>query len=300
VAVKQSANRRGRKRSHLSPASTSIESADLPELSPIAKRSVEIQWKDLIEANGFTGAHLSWHEAERERRARVYAQSLRKGDPEDVDDVGRNGTFSIGYSRFNQHAGAYWALWIEGSEADSDEYSGWLQAIRSLVLVELRQLWAAGSEWHRDWFERCCRRQMHDGLDRLLGEWASKGRQWELQKLQIRALHPRPDPALDRPQTGSANTVARPKTPSRRLGKTNPKYAQIDECLREVAKAAPQSHDEVFAFLDQRCRRLPNAEPFKSARGWSAGFQKDRVGAQVWLSKRWALLDLPPFPRGPK
>src|ERR1035438_9700454 len=38
--------------------------------------------------------------------------------------------------------------------------------------------------------------------------------------------------------------------------------------------------------------RWPNAEPFRSARGWSAGFRKDPARAHAWLSKRWNILNL--------
>jgi hypothetical protein len=84
-----------------------------------------------------------------------------------------------------------------------------------------------------------------------------------------------------------------------RPGKRSSRYEAIDRELRTIAAAKPKSHREVFEQLDGRIR-LPNAEPFVSARGWNAGFRKDPAGARAWLSKRWSALRLPAFPRGPK
>ena len=96
-----------------------------------------------------------------------------------------------------------------------------------------------------------------------------------------------------------ANAVV--SRPTRR----NKKYETIDRLLRHTAESRPKSHQEVFEQLESRHiegRRvpIPPAEPFASARGWIAGFQKDPAGARAWLSKRWKALGLPPFPRGPK
>jgi hypothetical protein len=79
----------------------------------------------------------------------------------------------------------------------------------------------------------------------------------------------------------------------------NPRYQAIDVELRSIEQARPRSHEEVFRSINGRAP-IPNAEPFQSAKGWLAGFKRDRVAARVWLSKRWSRLGLPPFPRGPK
>jgi hypothetical protein len=84
-----------------------------------------------------------------------------------------------------------------------------------------------------------------------------------------------------------------------RSGKRNSKYEAIDDVLRKVEAAKPKSHWEVFKQLEGRISP-PYAEPFASARGWIAGFQKDPARARAWLSKRWSALKLPTFPRGPK
>jgi len=77
------------------------------------------------------------------------------------------------------------------------------------------------------------------------------------------------------------------------------KYAAVDAALRQIAEARPRSHEEVFRSLEGRTC-IPNAEPFLSARGWLAGFKRNKPTARAWLSRAWYRLNLPPFPRGPK
>lgn len=85
----------------------------------------------------------------------------------------------------------------------------------------------------------------------------------------------------------------------RQPARLNARYALIDDALRKASEAKPKNHEEVIRFLDGRLR-IPHAEPFESAGGWFAGFVKNPTTARVWLSKRWALLNLPAFARGPK
>ena len=80
--------------------------------------------------------------------------------------------------------------------------------------------------------------------------------------------------------------------------KATSRYAAIDAKLKDISESKPRSHQDVFRRLDGE--RVANAEPFRSARGWFAGFKKDPEAARAWLSKRWSLLGLPSFPRGPK
>lgn len=109
---------------------------------------------------------------------------------------------------------------------------------------------------------------------------------------RARELQPREqaagDPAPDDKPSSTAKPVRR-----------SPKYKAIDDALREIGKARPKGHKEVFDSLDKRVK-VPNAEPFASASGWSAGFSKNPTAARAWLSKAWARLNLPPFSRGPK
>jgi hypothetical protein len=77
----------------------------------------------------------------------------------------------------------------------------------------------------------------------------------------------------------------------------NPRYQSIDRALIEIGKLRPKSHKEVFTYLDGRVT-VPFAEPFQSSRGWLPGYNKSPARARPWLSKAWARLGLPAFPRG--
>jgi hypothetical protein len=80
----------------------------------------------------------------------------------------------------------------------------------------------------------------------------------------------------------------------------NENYENIDRALRSISDACPKNQEEVFHFLDKRDIRMPNREPFKTARGWLKGFRQNPQQARVWLSQAWKRLGLPPFPPGPK
>jgi len=86
------------------------------------------------------------------------------------------------------------------------------------------------------------------------------------------------------------------KKPVRR----NQKSQLIDEALQAIAESRPRTQIEVFQSLDRRGVTRPLAEPFSSARGWVAGFNRDEPVARAWRSKRWTELNLASLPRGPK
>ena len=86
---------------------------------------------------------------------------------------------------------------------------------------------------------------------------------------------------------------------NRRRPRRSQKYERIDEELRKIALARPNTQEEVFEALQARRVVWPSAEPF-ATHGWVAGFRRDEAAARSWLSKRWSELDLPPLPQGPK
>lgn len=96
-----------------------------------------------------------------------------------------------------------------------------------------------------------------------------------------------------RPMTTLAG-ISRQKAPRR-----SAQYLVIDKALQEIAKANPRSFEEVVRLLDGRVK-VPNAEPFRKASGWVEGYARNKAAAQVWLSKAWSRLALPPLPKGPK
>jgi hypothetical protein len=84
---------------------------------------------------------------------------------------------------------------------------------------------------------------------------------------------------------------------ARRKSKS-PLYSRIDAALCEIAKSHPGSHAQVFKALEGRVA-VPGAAPF-AGRGWVRGFECGKPKAHAWLAKRWALLGLPSFVKGPK
>jgi len=87
---------------------------------------------------------------------------------------------------------------------------------------------------------------------------------------------------------------------ARKPVRRNQKYEAIDKALQAIAESRPSTQEEIFQTLDGRRVVTPPAEPFATARGWVPGFRRDSAAARAWLSKRWAELNLPSLPRGPK
>jgi hypothetical protein len=86
----------------------------------------------------------------------------------------------------------------------------------------------------------------------------------------------------------------------KKLPRRNHKYEAIDKALHDISEARPKNHQEVFWFLTDRKVVIANREPFKSAGGWSKGFEQSPHSASAWLSQAWTRLGLPAFARGPK
>jgi hypothetical protein len=134
---------------------------------------------------------------------------------------------------------------------------------------------------------------MHDrsSWDELIAELADTQSDGAL----LSSVPVRPPPATDPPS--SADTVA--ATTKRKQTRPSTRYSAIDRALRDIAASNPKKHEDVFQLLEYRIVHA-NAEPFRSAGGWVKGFKKNPAAAHAWLFKRWSLLELPPFPRGPK
>jgi hypothetical protein len=130
--------------------------------------------------------------------------------------------------------------------------------------------------------------------------------QFDLEQAQdkfMRDLEQRVQKRNDEPDAPAQHGIdEKNEQPSGRKGKPvrrNRRYRDIDEKLRKIAESCPSTQKEVFEALERRVV-FPPAEPFKTARGWMTGFDRDKAAARSWLSKRWAELRLPPLPRGPK
>jgi len=145
------------------------------------------------------------------------------------------------------------------------------------------------------------------GIPRVLKSLVDRMRSFRDAEEMSKILNP-PSANADRSQVAEADPALRAqeqrgsrkghggKKPVRR----NQKYKVIDEALRNIAESLPRTQEEVFQSLEGRHVVIPPAEPFMTARGWMAGFRRDAAAARSWLSKRWAELNLPSLPRGPK
>jgi hypothetical protein len=197
---------------------------ELPKLSERIVRLQSLRWNELVQRRGFTGDHLAWHiSQERRHRAsaprfslappppinvsdrhpsrvayygdqgepishdawlkkQLAAWAARENDPDIIDSIGIFETVALAKERFAGIVGDYLTVWAE-TNGNSDEFSGWLEAIRHLVGGEVGDLWRQG-EWHAAWFERACRKEVHDQLGESVGEWKSRASGLEIQHLE--------------------------------------------------------------------------------------------------------------------
>ena len=130
--------------------------------------------------------------------------------------------------------------------------------------------------------------------------WRDESRDWQgLFRSETAEWHAR---LLEVPEPAPESEVNEPRksaSPVRKPVRRSARNERIDSALQKIAEMRPRNHREVFKALEGRVGP-PEAEPFGTARGWLAGFQKNPHGARSWLSKAWARLELPPFRRGPK
>ena len=196
---------------------------ELPKLSAGIVRLHALRWNELIK-HGFTGGHLQWHQSRDRRhkaadpgysllpsppidvtdtqrrriqyhgaqgeaisfdewkKKQLAAWAARENDPDIIDSIGVFETVALAKERFEGIVGDYLAVWAETS-GNSDEFGRWLEAIRHLVGCEVGDLWRQG-EWHTAWYERACRRKVHDQLAASADEWKSRSSELEIRHLE--------------------------------------------------------------------------------------------------------------------
>jgi hypothetical protein len=197
---------------------------DLPKLSARIVRLHTLRWKELVELRGFTGDHLHWylsqdrrhraarprvsltppppisvsdrhgsrteyHGAQGERishdeflKLQLAAWAARENKPDTIDSIGIFETVALAKERFGGIVEDYLAVWAE-TNGNSDDFSRWLEAIRDSVAGEVGDLWRQG-EWHASWFERACRREVHNQLGASVDHWKSRASGLEIQHLE--------------------------------------------------------------------------------------------------------------------
>jgi hypothetical protein len=110
------------------------------------------------------------------------AWAARENDPDIIDSIAIFETVALANERLAGIVGDYLAVWAE-TNGNADDFSRWLEAIRHLVAGEVGDLWRQG-EWHAAWFERACRKKVHDQLRASADEWTSRASALEIQHLE--------------------------------------------------------------------------------------------------------------------
>ena len=192
---------------------------EIPSLPNGIQRKLDLQWQNLIEASGFTGDHLTWHESKHRRRQAARppfslappppgdrvtyygkqgeptpyskwreqqeeAWEARQQDPAVIDSIGVPETIALSKKRFAQITKDYFAMWSREDTPRTDRYADWLQQIRRSVVSEVVKLWGSQSAWHSDWFERACRATLEDDLGALITQETARARTLEIQRLE--------------------------------------------------------------------------------------------------------------------
>ena len=127
-------------------------------------------------AQGEPISHAEW------RQKQLAAWAARESDPDIIDSIGIVETVELAKARFEGIVGDYLTVWAD-TNGNSDEFTRWLEAIRHSVGCEVGDLWRQG-EWHAAWFERACRRKVHDQLAASVDEWKSRASGLEIQHLE--------------------------------------------------------------------------------------------------------------------
>ena len=183
----------------------------LPTLPQMVRRRLLLKWTELVELGGFTGCHLDWPQTRRRKlkprppvtldgsfRPRSDWRKFEGDRYEPEDSVGERETIDLATGRFVQVVSEYFAIWAEYEDGLSDEFSGWLPALRDLVLNEVGDLWKGRG----DWFERVCVQKLNTpSTDRepsrdkgkfapIMNEWSAKARSVEMARINSAALTP--------------------------------------------------------------------------------------------------------------
>ena len=92
-------------------------------------------------------------------------------EPSIVDGIGFEETRRLAAGRFNQEAEAYFSFWNE-TPRRYDQYYGWLQALKSQVIREVRWLWRR----RVGWFDRAALPKVDAELTAAIIIWCKEAR----------------------------------------------------------------------------------------------------------------------------
>jgi hypothetical protein len=168
--------------------------ADLPELSPSARRRLAIHWDTLLDHHRLNEAAVDWYAS---RPDHVHERALAKVPDGRAPwwvlqwlqerertrkDSGISASVAVAKGRFTALASAYRPLW-ESSGAEYGAYSGQLKTIEKQVLGDLESIWKGHSRAADQWFETAIAPAVGQALAILVREQISQARDLELQWL---------------------------------------------------------------------------------------------------------------------
>jgi hypothetical protein len=204
-----------------------------PDTAWSTHRKLYLKWCDLIETDGFTGAHLNWHQAERNIRLRQMKQSwddvsFSPSYPNAVDHIGIAQTVALAKKRFEQRRVEVLRAWAALPDPRSEQYHASLTELRESVNLEVAGLWKG--EWHADWFDRACRKKVDEALV-------------ELQRIEIHRLRQIEIKHMENPYLSLAELVAAGGNISwASQSKSITETIQRGYAVLEGLKQAPSSH----------------------------------------------------------
>ncbi len=214
--------------------------ADLPELSDSAKRKLLLRWRTLLKANQLTGDHLHRHERERDRLARVAAQSPTPGlsrHEEDADEVGIFSSVTVAQARFNDLMVEYWRLWYSSGDG-YESFAGWLGLVKRQVTDDIATIWKGESKRLDRWYKRACGPAVEEALESLVEEGIGRARAEELKRLEGPT---KTSPVLGAPTVQGAAAVKR-RRPRRPL----PHFPNRALWLRHQLEERGWSNDDLY------------------------------------------------------
>ena len=190
--------------------------AELPRLPDLLQRKVKLQWDELVEKRGFTGAHLnpewkvghpksskappppftvvgpgsSYHGPATESSNDSTESSLKivwsQWAEQARDKVAIKESVDLANARFLQLATEYFEYWsVQETAGRSELFKTWVEGIQAHIMNEIAKLWK-----NRDgWFERVCLVPVNSSLQPLTKEWHAKARQFEIERIEAVTNH---------------------------------------------------------------------------------------------------------------
>jgi hypothetical protein len=156
--------------------------SNLPELSELTKRKLELQWHDLLDKENLTGEHLARFDRGRNRILAEHTTASSSHEKDAAKKLGLGQSRLAAQRRFRDLDSEYWLRWTsEGSPYET--YRNWLDSIEQQILSEFASIWKGRSDATDRWYEKTCKPLIEAALTPLIKGRIAQARQVELQRL---------------------------------------------------------------------------------------------------------------------